>query len=185
MAQRLNPDAYEGETVNLRGMAYGVPDMQTHFTSAATTAKAQPTILRILAFGIWGLSVLGTMLGFAGGADQLFRLSWSVLIPIVVGLAYQLAVSAVQVVFAANPFHPAYLLTLLASFVPGFRGYRGLIALPWTEGLSGAKIDPFASFPALMDAPADVIGAALVAHLAMGLILLAFDIIPERTFIKH
>lgn len=143
----------------------------THVVQAATLAKAQPLIYRMLAILLWLFSLCGNVLTFGGGWDVLLaawgtNAFWSLLGDAVLYSAgLQALCTTVQFVFCNRPKHLLYLLALLASFVPSFLGYKPVLIDPFAAGLA---------LPWL---------ALLYGGVTMALILA--DILPERIFVKH
>lgn len=157
---------------------------KTHIWTADQLAKQEPLLYRFIAITLWVLSLIGTILGFVGGWDDV---TWDTpfLIGMGVAVGWQIVVTYVQVVTCRSLRNPIYWLALAASVIPAYIGYRPLILVPLSEWLTGDTGDVFASLSALQLASQDAILGALAVSVAGVIVLAAFDIIPERVFVKH
>lgn len=138
---------------------------------AATLAKAQPLIYRMLALLLWLFSLCGNVLTFGGGWDVLLAAwdtdaFWSLLGDAALYSAgLQALCTTVQCVFCNRPKHLLYLLALLASFVPSFLGYKPVLIDPFVPNLAQPWI--------------------VLLHGGVAAALILADILPERIFVKR
>lgn len=133
----------------------------SHVVTAEQMNKAEPWLRRGIAALLWLFSYFGNVLMFVGGWSHL---GWNDLTAkaVGIGLVYQAVCTIVQFICCKHWYNPLYLLALTASAAPAFVGYYPIIVEPLTQYV------PFA-----------------LACAGVGGVLVAADIIPERTFVKH
>ncbi|NTV62579.1 MAG: hypothetical protein HGA65_03450 [Oscillochloris sp.] len=102
------------------------PLRKSAIVSRAALARRQPTVMRGLALGLYGVSVAGAVIWGGGGMA-----AWMAFIPNVPGLlatlAAQAVCSGVQWVFAHNPWNPYYLAALAVSSATTTLGFWPLV----------------------------------------------------------
>lgn len=136
--------------------------------SRAALAKQQPTIVRALALGLWGVSLSGTLLFGGGGLGP-----WLTLHPnwwgVVAALAAQVVCSTIQWVWCREEWGVYYLGALALSSGSTIAGYWPLIFPPlegWITRQDGALWHTYGSYIA----GALIIVCAIIA-----------DVYPEKS----
>lgn len=155
----------------------------THWTTADKMANQEPRLRQFIAGGLWLVSYAGNVLGFGRGA---LGFDTHTLIVCGVSLIWQLLCSYIQFVCAKTWYRNLlWWLALAASFGPSFVGYRPLIAVKLAEKITGVPGDLFATPSLLTSTDPTVMLWHIITMIVMAIFLLAVDIIPERTFLKH
>jgi len=102
------------------------PRRKSAIFSRSALARRQPTVMRGLALGLFGVSLSGSVIWGGGGLA-----AWLSLTPNVPGLlatlAAQAVCSGVQWVFAHDPWNPYYLAALAVSSATTTLGFWPLV----------------------------------------------------------
>lgn len=159
----------------------------SHVVTADQLSQAEPTIRRLLAMLVWLFSMYGNVLAFGGDAQGLTGLTGAAWLALLIAIAWQILVSAVQYVTCRRWHNPLYITALLLSVIPAFIGYRPIIATPIATWITGYG-DPFASravLAAMWQQNTSVVLWFGVVSVALLVALTLADVIPERVFVKH
>lgn len=153
-----------------------IPDAEPHLWTAEQLARLETPLYRGIAFILWGFVLVGTVLALL--PDQ-WNWSLQLALYIAVALSWQGVLTFIQFILCHNPRNPLYWLTLGASIIPAFAGWREPIVVSLLKWITGVEEQ------ALLTAPQSAILWALGLHVGLFIVLSAADIIPERVYVKR
>jgi len=170
------PKAKKIKTRPAKRQRQTIPNAEPHLWTAEQLARLETPLYRVIAFGLWGFVLLGTILVLL---PDTWDWTLQLLLYIGVAIAWQGFLTFVQFILCHNPRNPLYWLSLGASILPAFVGWRPVIAVPLIESITGLKEQ------ALPTADLDAMLWGLGLNIGLFMVLAAADIIPERVFVRR